>query len=214
MGGGSSEAMERSRPTENDIMSSVLEAISREDKVMIKTWKGQGAPGLKEAKLDLSMPPRRGELMSFVESQSSSGSGPGWKALLKDRESAQAMATIRARVNTLLEQGRAAVEGKKIAPDAGSRRLNARWVPSDPFRSSQLNPLEHKYTETGWDSRVRAWTGRMGLSQVPKENTSFWCESWGGSASDKAVDSEFNGYVKKKGQKHYAPIAEHVRGWR
>ena len=55
---------------------------------------------------------------------------------------------------------------------------------------------------------------RDGIVRSVGDNTSFWCESWGGSASDKAVDSEFNGYVKKKGQKHYAPIAEHVRGWR
>ena len=216
MGRGEGALAPHELPSENDIAQGIKDAIAMEDKVSLKTWKGQGAPGLKAAKLDLQMPPRRNELMSFVQAQSS-GEGPGWKRLMEDREAKEAMAAIRARVDTLLKNGRAAIEGKRIAPDPGSLRLNQRERVSGQgaFGSSALNPLSSDSIERGWDARVRKWTGRDNhFANLEREPTSFWCQSWGGSASDKAVDSEFHGYVKPKGVKHYAPIAEHTRGWR
>ena len=206
--------MRRLIPSENDISSAWKETLNTENNVDIKKWKANGAPGLQQARANPALPPAREELLKFAQSVGSSSSSTSWKRLLtSDPEAAEAMKTVRRRVDALLAQGRAAVEMSQIAPDSGTYAINARGYRPNAFATSKLNPLEATELGKGWDPRAREWTGRQGLTNLPQEQTSLWCAQWAASASNVAVDQDFQHVQPPRGDPKLS-AGLHTRGWR
>lgn len=205
---GDGAAVHRLVPSEVDITNAWKETISMEDKLSIKHWKSLGAPGLQQAREARPVPPRREELLQFVQSQQRAD----WRGVMRDPEAADAMRVVRARVSQLLANGQAALRNEPLMPDGGSRLLNNRTERPDAFKTSLLNPLEATELQKGWDPKSRAWTGRRGLAGIEKQPTTLWCEGWGQSASNVAVDPDFKWVTGKKGGA--AQAALHTRGWR
>ena len=120
----------------------------------------------------------------------------------------------RAKVDELLANGRRQVHQQTLIPDSGYHVLNRRiGERPNPFLTSKLNPLEATELTKGYDPRAREWTGRQGLVGLPKEQTSFWCESFGMSSSDKAIDQDFKHAMEPKGDPQ-AAAGLHSRAWR
>ena len=178
-------------PSENDLNEVCKETIEKEDVVGIRAWKQQGAPGLRQARPMPNLPPSRAELLTFAQSVGQAGDrGSDWRRLLNDPQSAAAMRTVRRRVDELLSNARRQELGQQLIPDTGYRAINSGGHRPDAFVTSKLNPLEATELMKGWDPRSREWTGRRGLAGLAPEQTSFWCESWGGCSSDVAVDQD------------------------
>lgn len=200
-------------PSSDDYNSILEQTIILEDKVGIADWKKRGAVGLDQARPMPRPPPTREELTKFMESEAVRSAD--WKRLLSsDAQAAAAMQTVRRRIDELLANGRRQVHQQTLIPDSGYHVLNRRiGERPNPFLTSKLNPLEATELTKGYDPRAREWTGRQGLVGLPKEQTSFWCESFGMSSSDKAIDQDFKHAMEPKGDPQ-AAAGLHSRAWR
>ena len=159
-------------------------------------------------------PASREELLKFAQSDHMRNAEVMRRLLSKDPQAAAAMATVRRRVDELLANGRRAVHQQQLIPDSGYRHLNQRvGERPSPFLTSKLNPLEATEFMKGYDSNAREWTGRRGLSGLEPELTSIWCESFGMSASNVAVDQDFKHKSEPRGDPK-AAAGLHSRGWR
>ena len=163
--------LRRLQPSENDINNGWKDTVNLEDRLRLKQWRKEGAPGLAAAAKPLPPPPSREVMLDFAASKD----GAAWRAALADPEAAAAMRQVRARVGHLLEQGRAVLEFRPVPPEAGSQLLNAREKGPNAFATSTFHPLAYDPLEVGWDPRAKRWTGRRGLCGLKKEETSFWC---------------------------------------
>mmetsp|Transcript_14472 Transcript_14472/g.37532 ORF Transcript_14472/g.37532 Transcript_14472/m.37532 type:complete len:219 (+) Transcript_14472:21-677(+) len=191
MGGGGGDDIDDGRwvPSPNDHMLNYQQAVDSEDRIRILSWsQKQKADAAIKAAMEppTKHPVGRQELLSFAQRHD-------WKAAAKDPATKAAMQRVRDRVASLKEEGMHIFENRAVKPNAGTRLLNQRVrvpVEHEFFMSSSLNPLEASYAIRGWDTRVRPWPGETMLNPAERrEPTSFWCESWGGCASDKALDT-------------------------
>lgn len=202
----------RWQPTPVAVADSFQEIVDREDRLRaaadLKRFPGGRTKIVDSALKPGAAPLSRDDMLGFTR-------GKDWKAVLKDPAAAAAMERVRSRVDALHAEGRAAIKvGAPVPPEAavGTRLLNAQQGPKPNFfRTSTINPLDASGMERGWDPRVRLWTGRQMDSGEP-EQTTFWCQSWGASASDKGLDTNF--LHVRPGDRPAFNKEMHSKGWR
>ena len=187
------------------------ETVDTEDWLRTQQW-------LREQKDRRTMPPppppqneavpHRDALLRFANSQSDSG----WAAARDDPAVRDALKVVRERVKTIAAESR-----EYAAPHAtsfGAKAINARagGPRHKLFRTSTLHPLY--LGQVSWNPEARPWPGRSTAASISlkKEPTSFWCESWGMSASDQPVDFEFKQRPRPPIPRHARDL--HVRDWR
>ena len=210
--------LRRITPSDNDLATSWKETVRMEDKLRNDFLKKEGIiAGASLARQPPPRPPLRGELLSFATGQGRAD----WKAALADPEAEEAMRKIRARVKGLLSEGRAIMEFRAVAPEDGSKLINAqkKGPRHSAFRTSEFNPVYNDPLEEGWDPNARRWTGRRGMVGLDTEPTSLWCASWGGCANDKGLDTDFKHTLQKQTAVGVPPappqdLSMHTRGWR
>jgi hypothetical protein len=201
--------MRKLAPSEVDIANAWRHLVEMEDKLATKWWIKGGAPGRELAPKPAPPAPTRAEMMDFATTKQTSD----WRAALADPEAAEAMRQVRRRVNALKAQATAVLQLQPVPAEANSRLLNALPMGprEDPFKTSAFHQLAYDELEVGWDPNARRWTGRRGLANLEKEKTSFWNAGWGAAASDKSLDTDFDGYLargyKERGEGH-------TRSWR
>jgi len=191
--------------------------VDMEDKLRVASWSKNGGVTATVAKA-LEPPPRplpRNEMLNFATAFKGTAD---WKSALADPAAAEAMRRVRARVAELNAEGHAINTFSRVQPNAGATLLNKKEpAPRHvQFRTSTLNPMNADAVERGWDPRIRMWTGRR-IDGKPPDPTSLWCSSWGASAGEKALDTEFK-VVRPQDIEpyHQERIKElgHTRGWR
>ena len=215
MGGGALDLEDgRWQPSEVDVATSWREVIEREDRLRTVASLNKFPGGKTQFDKYVQpppVPPTRSQMLTFATE------GADWRAALKDPAAAAAMRRVRDRVASLQAEGRAAVQQGMPVPESalvGTRLLNARQPAPHMFQTSHLNPLSATGVERGWDPRVRLWTGRrMHTFGMDPETTSFWCHSWGASASHKGLDTDFV-YVRPGHRREAYDKALHSKGWR
>lgn len=186
------------------------ETVSTEDQLRGAQWlKHQPLASAVAATSYIPPKVKRAELLRFVTGQADEG----WGALTRDPAVAAAMRAVKNRVARIGAEARGEVEKK---PDVSSRLLNQNFKSIDDdvkgmFLTSTLHPLYNG--EVGWDPSARPWPGRR-IDGRKTEPTSLWCSGWGASASEAALDFDFQ-HVHQRGNQPAASVASlHTRGWR
>ena len=210
----------RAYPSEVEIAAALDDTVRAEDKGRILSWVAHGGltPVVKDVLKATALPATREEMLNFARSDR-------WKAksVAADPKAAEGMRRLRARVAELKAEGQAAAAvpgGASIKPNSGLRLLNVPITMQSAKTTtltSSLNPMNHHVLETGWDPNTRQWPGRrIGDIDAKRDSTSFWCESWGASASNKGLDTNFV-YVRRTHPEVLMMPKKselHSKGWR
>ena len=203
------------RPSPNDEMLNYQEAVNSEDRCRVASWEREALkdPTVRDAIQRAKQRPSRTEMLQFAQNSN-------WQVALASPAAKDAMRRIKHRVMSLKEEGMAIANQQTVTPNVGHRLLNAPvkvQVKQEFFMTGKFNPLEASHPQRGWDPSVIQWPGRkIGDIGAKREPTSFWCESWGGCASDKGLDTGYH-CVRPQDitpEARRAKAELHTRGWR